>query len=281
MAGAMVDRMADTLADLRALIADVHAALEHEAGRGVVHELADEPLPPAELPEIEAPPRRTRPPALATGWASLAAEGRASAEQAALTGARGLELVRSDLGDCRRCNLCKGRSEIVFGVGDPDADLVVVGEAPGFHEDRQGEPFVGPAGQMLDRMLLNVLGLERREVYILNVVKCRPPENRNPLPDEIAACMPFLERQIEAIRPKVILVLGSVALKALFGADAGITRARGRWIERGGVPVMPTFHPAYLLRNPAGKRDAFADLKALGVRYQELGGKRTRPSPRF
>lgn len=273
--------MADTLGEIRALIADVRAALEDEAARGVAAEFADEALPAAVVPEQEGRPVRTQRPAVSSGWASLAAEGRAAASQASLRGARGLQAIRDDLGDCRRCNLCTGRDKIVFGVGDPEADLVVVGEAPGFHEDRQGEPFVGPAGQMLDRMLLNVLGLERREVFILNVVKCRPPENRNPLPDEVGACMPFLERQLEAIEPKVILVLGTVALKAMFGDKHGITRSRGRWHDHRGTPVMPTFHPAYLLRNPSGKRETFADLKAVGQRYAELAGKRTRPAPRF
>ena len=275
--------MADTLADLRALIADVRTALEDELARGVLDEPADVALPEAIAPEPAAEPstRRQRP-VVASSWAKLADEGRAAAEHSAELGVAGLAAIRADLGDCRRCNLCTGRQNIVFGVGDADADLVIVGEAPGFHEDRQGEPFVGQAGQMLDRMLLNVLGLERREVHILNVIKCRPPDNRNPLPDEVAACMPFLERQIAAIRPKVLLVLGSVALRSLLGDQLRITRARGRWTTYAGVPVMPTFHPAYLLRNGEKKRETFADLKAvLLARYEELGGRRTRPAPSF
>ena len=127
---------------------------------------------------------------------------------------------------------------------------------------------------MLDKMLLHVLGLSRDDVYILNVVKCRPPRNRNPLPNEVEECLPFLERQLRAIRPKMILVLGSVALKSLFSTSAGITRQRGVWMEREGIPVLPTFHPAYLLRNPAGKRDTFNDLKALRQRYDQIGGYR-------
>ncbi|TNE89250.1 MAG: uracil-DNA glycosylase [Deltaproteobacteria bacterium] len=262
-------------------MADVRTALEDESARGVIAEFGDEALPESIAPEpAPEPTRRTRP-VVASSWARIADRGREVAESTALVGAAGLQAIRQDLGDCRRCNLCTGRTNIVFGVGDPTADLVVVGEAPGFHEDRQGEPFVGQAGQMLDRMLLNVLGLERREVHILNVIKCRPPDNRNPLPDEVAACMPFLDRQLEALQPKVILVLGTVALRALLGDDLRITRARGLWHERRGIPVMPTFHPAYLLRNPAGKRDTFADLKAVGVRYQELGGKRSKPAPKF
>ena len=191
------------------------------------------------------------------------------------TGAAALRRVRDDLGDCRRCALASGRRSIVFGVGDPDADLVVIGEAPGYHEDQQGEPFVGAAGQMLDKMIENVLGLSRQQhVYILNMVKCRPPRNRDPEPAEIEACRPFLEGQLQAIRPKVMLVLGRVALQALFLTNDRITRARGRWRTYHDIPVMPTFHPAYLLRNPADKRKTFDDLKALKERYDSLGGRR-------
>jgi uracil-DNA glycosylase len=185
-----------------------------------------------------------------------------------------MEAVRSELGDCTRCTLHKGRSSLVFGVGNPDADLVIVGEAPGFHEDKRGEPFVGAAGEMLDKMLVHVLGLPRPEVYILNVVKCRPPKNRNPLPEEIDACRPFLNAQLKNIGPKVILVLGTVAFKTLFQTSDGITRNRGVWKELDGVPTMPTFHPAYLLRNPADKRLVFADLKEARARYDEVGGRR-------
>ncbi len=189
--------------------------------------------------------------------------------------AAALAEVREVLGDCQRCKLAKSRTNLVFGVGSPHADLVVVGEAPGYHEDQQGEPFVGAAGQMLDKMLENVLGLTRAQAYILNVLKCRPPKNRNPLPDEVEACRPFLERQIDAIAPKVLVVLGSVAFRTLFQTDQGITRARGRWQTYRDIPTMPTFHPAYLLRNPADKRLTFEDLKAARRRYDELGGLRS------
>jgi uracil-DNA glycosylase len=203
-------------------------------------------------------------------WNALAVEDR----NAPLDAARRLERVRVDLGECQRCALHRGRSQIVFGVGDPDADLVVCGEAPGYHEDQRGEPFVGPAGEMLDKMLLHVLGLERSEVYILNIVKCRPPKNRNPLPAEVEACMPFLERQLGSLSPKMVLVLGSVAFRSLLGGDEGITRSRGRWHQHGDIPVMPTFHPAYLLRKPADKRLTFEDLKDVRRKYDALGGKR-------
>lgn len=218
------------------------------------------PAPPPAV--VEAPPPRD--------WSRLAASARAEG----IPKAQQLATVREELGDCRRCTLCKERRNIVFGVGDPDADLVVVGEAPGYHEDQQAEPFVGPAGQMLDKMLENVLGLRREQVYILNVVKCRPPKNRNPLPDEVESCRPFLDAQLGAIRPKLMLVLGSVAYKTLFRTEEGITRQRGRWHTYGESPVMPTFHPAYLLRTPADKKYTFDDLKILRERYDGLGGRR-------
>lgn len=241
--------------ELADLIAAARATLEDGAVRGVREE-----GPPA--PIAAAPPL--------ADWSALATRARAEG----IPKAQQLERVREELGDCRRCLLCRERKSIVFGVGDPDADLVVVGEAPGYHEDQQGEPFVGPAGQMLDKMLENVLALRRDQVYILNVVKCRPPKNRNPLPDEVEACRPFLDAQLEAISPKVVLLLGSVAYKTLFRTDDGITRQRGRWHEYGGAPVMPTFHPAYLLRTPADKKYTFDDLKTLRERYDALGGRR-------
>ena len=163
----------------------------------------------------------------------------------------------------------------MFGIGDPSADLVIVGEGPGAKEDEQGVPFIGPAGQMLDRMLQHVLGLRREQVYILNVVKCRPPRNRTPQPDEIAACRPFLIKQLEAIEPRVVLAMGRPATQTLLDTQRGIKAMRGRWqLWRGATPLMPTFHPAYLLRQPQDKRLTFEDLKAVRVRYDELGGHR-------
>jgi DNA polymerase len=182
--------------------------------------------------------------------------------------------VRTDLGDCRRCGLCSDRNKLVFGMGDPGADLVLVGEGPGANEDRRGLPFVGASGEMLDKMLQHVLGLRRNQVYILNIVKCRPPANRTPQPDEIEACRPFLDAQLRAIAPKVILGLGSTANKALLQTSRGIMALRGNWQTWHDVPVMPTFHPAYLLRRPADKAKTFHDLKALRARYDELGGRR-------
>ena len=182
--------------------------------------------------------------------------------------------TRRDLGECERCGLCERSSHIVYGMGNPGADLVIVGEGPGEHEDRQGLPFVGPAGQMLDRMLKGVLGLDRQKVYILNVVKCRPPRSRAPKPEEISACRPFLEAQLRAIQPKVILTLGSSASKAMLKSQEDIMKLRGSWHDWHGVPLRPTVHPEYLLRRPQEKRLAMENLVALKLRYAELGGLR-------
>jgi uracil-DNA glycosylase family 4 len=171
-----------------------------------------------------------------------------------------LEFLRECLGDCERCGLASGRDKIVFGAGSPDAELVFVGEAPGFHEDRQGVPFVGKAGDLLDRMIV-AMGLDRDKVYICNVIKCRPPDNRDPAPEEIQACSPFLYKQLEAIDPKVIVTLGRFAGNCLMGTQKTMGSMRGRWHDWRGVPVMPTFHPAYLLRNEQDKRLAWEDLQ--------------------
>jgi DNA polymerase len=171
-----------------------------------------------------------------------------------------LDDIRREMGECRRCNLCHGRSRIVFGEGSPDARLVFVGEGPGFEEDRQGAPFVGEAGRLLTK-IIQAMGETRGSVYICNVVKCRPPKNRNPQPDEIAACLPFLKRQIAAIRPAFICALGGVAAQTLLETDGRISELRGRFHDLVGVRVMPTFHPAFLLRNPERKRDVWEDMK--------------------
>lgn len=171
-----------------------------------------------------------------------------------------LEEIRKELGECTRCRLCEGRTHIVFGVGNSKAELMFIGEGPGRDEDIQGEPFVGRAGQLLTK-IIEAMGIKRSEVYIANCVKCRPPENRAPLPDEIATCIPFLHQQIESIQPKVIVCLGSVAFQALMQTDQKITRMRGQWLEYQGIKVMPTYHPAYLLRNPNEKRLVWEDMK--------------------
>ena len=178
--------------------------------------------------------------------------------------------IQADMGDCTRCGLHEGRSKIVFGSGNPNAKVVFVGEGPGADEDAQGLPFVGRAGQLLTQMINNTasregIAIRREDVYICNVVKCRPPDNRTPEPDEMKTCGQFLERQLEAIRPKAICVLGGTAAKFLLSTKQGITRIRGNWHEWRGIPVMPTYHPSFLLRPYAQdkKREAWQDLRAV------------------
>ena len=173
-----------------------------------------------------------------------------------------LEQIRNDLGDCRRCKLWKGRTNIVFGTGNPHAQLVFVGEGPGYDEDRQGEPFVGKAGQLLTK-IIEAMKLSRDQIYICNVIKCRPPENRNPEPDEIKACFPFLKRQLDSISPDFVCALGSVAANALLEKEVFISRVRGRFFDYKGIKVMPTYHPAYLLRNPVKKKDVWEDVQKI------------------
>ena len=172
-----------------------------------------------------------------------------------------LEGVRADLGDCQRCKLAPGRRHLVFGVGNPNARLVFVGEGPGADEDAKGEPFVGRAGQLLTEIITKGMKLRRQDVYICNVIKCRPPGNRNPEPDEVAACEPFLVRQLQAIGPEVIVALGKFAAQTLLRAKTPITQMRGQWFDYHGIRLMPTFHPAYLLRNPGDKRLVWEDIQ--------------------
>lgn len=169
--------------------------------------------------------------------------------------------LRAAIGDCQRCKLCSGRTNLVFGAGNPRANLMFVGEGPGRDEDLQGEPFVGRAGQLLNDIITKGMGLKREDVYIANVVKCRPPDNRNPEPDEVAACEPFLKKQIELIGPQIIVGLGKFAVQTLLQSKAPITKLRGNWHSYHGIKLMPTFHPAYLLRNPADKKLVWEDIK--------------------
>ena len=185
-------------------------------------------------------------------------------------------IADQELGECTRCKLHSTRRSIVFGVGAPDTPLMFVGEAPGEQEDRRGEPFVGPAGQLLDKMI-EAMGWTRAAVYIANTTKCRPPGNRNPQPDELAQCMPFLHAQIAAIAPRIIVALGRPAANQLLGTDAPISALRGRFhdyaLPSDGVrlKIMPTFHPAYLLRDPSKKRTAWEDLKLVMAELARLG----------
>lgn len=173
-----------------------------------------------------------------------------------------LDSLREEIGDCKRCKLCSFRTNIVFGVGNTQADLVFVGEGPGEEEDKQGEPFVGRAGQLLTKMI-NAMGFSREEVYICNVVKCRPPKNRDPEPDEIEACEPFLKKQLALIKPKIIVGLGRYACQTLLKTTIPMAKLRGDFKDYEGIKFMPTFHPAYLLRNPPAKKEVWEDLQAV------------------
>jgi uracil-DNA glycosylase len=231
----------DTRRDLAALIAGFRTHLEARSRAGALG------VPLAPLP---ARPAR---PSLPPGQPSAA-----------------LQAVRGELGDCQRCKLAGGRKQIVFGVGNPAADLVFVGEAPGADEDEQGEPFVGAAGQLLTRMIA-AMGFDRGDVYICNVIKCRPPYNRNPEPDEVASCEPFLKKQLAALRPRMLVALGKFAAQALCREATPITRLRGNLRSYEGIPVMPTYHPAYLLRTPEAKRQAWQDLQTVLAELAKVG----------
>ncbi len=233
--------------------------------------------PAARAPAAVAPPRAPAP--TAVGLAVAAARPLAPAREVKVPDpgeapvAKPLDEVRRDLGDCRRCKLCDGRRSIVFGSGNPKARLVFVGEGPGADEDAQGVPFVGKAGQLLTRMI-EAMGYSRDDVYICNVVKCRPPNNRNPEPDEIAACEPFLRAQLASIQPRVIVALGKFAAQTLLRDATPISSLRGKWRAYMDIPLMPTFHPAYLLRAPAEKRSAWQDLQQVMKKLGEEGTNR-------
>jgi DNA polymerase len=258
---------AEVVADLRRHLAWLSDAGVREvpaapAGRGAEASVAAAPRSPGA--PAQAPARPTAAPPPGAGRYGPADKG---------CGSAALLAVRERLGECSRCKLGPTRTTLVFGVGSPAAELMFVGEGPGEDEDRQGEPFVGRAGQLLTKMI-EAMGYRRDEVYIANVVKCRPPGNRNPEPDEIEACEPFLRGQIEAIRPKVVVALGKFAAQTLLRDTSPISRLRGRWYQYEGVRLMPTFHPAYLLRSPQEKARAWEDLQLV---MKELGkpGKRS------
>jgi DNA polymerase len=188
--------------------------------------------------------------------------------------AAALARIRAELGECTRCRLAQSRTRIVFGSGNPCARLMFVGEGPGEDEDREGLPFVGRAGKLLTNIIENGMKLKRADCYIANVVKSRPPQNRAPSPEEIAACFPFLEAQIRAIRPEAIVALGAVAAHTLLQTDAPISRLRGQWTKWQGIPVMPTFHPSYLLRNESAKRLVWEDIQKVMARLAGRAGAR-------
>jgi uracil-DNA glycosylase family 4 len=228
------------------------------------------PVPAAVQARAAAPPRAAERVAAATAplpaaeplppLPALAVEG-------AVAGESELDALCRQAQGCTRCRLANGRQKVVFGAGDPQARLMFIGEGPGAEEDRTGLPFVGAAGQLLDR-IIQAIDLSREQVYIANVVKCRPPGNRDPQPDEVAACRGYLERQVDLIRPEVIVTLGRVAAQTLLGNDLPIGRMRGQWFQSFGLPTMVTYHPAALLRNPALKRPTWEDLQQVRDRLQ-------------
>ena len=224
------------------------------ASQETLHELFTDPV--REVPPPPAQHLRPHPAQPPAAQVSAPPPQRPAAPPAPGT----LEHLADTVRHCRRCPLCATRLNAVPGEGDPHARLMFIGEGPGADEDRQGRPFVGAAGQLLDKMIL-AMQFKREEVYIANIVKCRPPRNRAPMPEEAAACIGYLEHQIRMIKPEVIVLLGATAAHFLLNREEGIMRLRGRWLEYNGIPVMPTFHPAFLLRQESAKRDAWEDLK--------------------
>jgi DNA polymerase len=250
----------DAREDLGALVRDVAAYASY------LRQIGDAYLSPPPTPsggrEAAPPPRedampQQRPPADAPSLFDAPA---ASPDDT-------LEKIREDIGECTRCKLHEGRTHIVYGEGNPNAELMFVGEGPGADEDATGRPFVGAAGRLLDR-IIEAIGFKRDDVYIANVVKCRPPGNRKPEKDESSTCQQFLFRQIDVIRPKVIVALGNTPVESLLGLKLGITKARGEFYDYHGMKLMPTFHPAYLLRDPTKKREVWEDMKKVRA---ELG----------
>jgi DNA polymerase len=248
--------------DREALLRGARTLLSDLLAEGVDHVMRPPPLgatqlvgPVDEGRPPEGPPARPRGPSEPELFASRHAES--------------LEEIRADLGECTRCRLCEGRAHIVFGEGSPRAKVVFVGEGPGSEEDRTGRPFVGRAGELLTKMILSV-GWRREDVYICNIVKCRPPENREPRPDEVGACRRFLERQLRSIGPRVIVALGRPAASMLLGQAVAISKVRGLWQEWEGIPVMPTYHPAYLLRSYTreNRQAVWDDLRAVRARVE-------------
>jgi len=243
--------MEDERHELLEIVRDLRETLEAEAASAAAPE-----APPVEVGRPEAPAGDP--------------DGDAAAPD--------LRTLRQQLGECQRCALHEARTSIVFGEGSPTAEIVFVGEAPGGEEDRQGRPFVGPAGTMLTAMITNVLRMERSDVYICNVLKCRPPRNRNPQPEEVACCTPVVEGQLAAIRPALIVALGRFATQYLLAEDGPVGRYRGRVRQRpDGTPVVVTYHPAYLLRNEGDKRKAMDDLMLVRTTYEQLTGKQLPP----
>lgn len=284
--------------ELASLVAGMHAYVEYlriSGARGVPPEVSASAEPvPGRVSERSAVGARPRPnrgdpdaaakaPVLRNEPARPQAPCPARTESVELDAAdatQALRAIADEVARCERCSLCRDRTQAVFARGSGKSGICFVGEGPGGEEDAQGVPFVGKAGQLLDRMIA-AMGLGREDVYVTNVVKCRPPNNRKPQPEEMKACLPYLRRQLDLIKPQVIVALGATAVEGLLGATEGITRLRGRWrLYQGKLAVMPTFHPAYLLRNPAAKQEVWQDLQAV---LRQMGleppkrGKRSEP----
>ena len=256
-------------AEARSLLASVRATLKELAEEGVEQFDRSDAASIDLQPRLDAP--AVRAPDVRLDASDPPAPDLDSAGSPQGKSAQALEDVRLELGECTRCPLCEGRNRIVFGDGNPNAALMFIGEGPGQEEDRRGLPFVGRAGELLTRMIERGLEVPRSEVYICNIVKCRPPGNRTPQTDEVATCKPFLDGQIEAVGPRTIVALGRPATSLLLGRDVSITRVRGTWHEYRGIPLMPTFHPAYLLRQytPENRRVVWEDLKAALARSRQ------------
>jgi uracil-DNA glycosylase family 4 len=266
-------RTGSAQASLRALLDQVRASVEHQRSTGIDAFPRHAPVPradrattpqpaPSRLAGAAKPTISPTVPAAPVGQVSKAAASSGDLFVSAnVRRAATLPDLREEIGDCRRCKLWPGRTQVVFGVGNPNAMLMFVGEGPGRDEDLKGEPFVGRAGQLLTEIIIKGMKMRREDVYIANVIKCRPPENRNPEADEIAACRPFLQRQIEIVAPKILVALGTFAAQTLLGVRVPISRLRGHWYDFNGIKLMPTLHTAYLLRNPNDKKLVWEDIK--------------------
>ena len=256
--------MNDDLRTELALLRDLGFTHLDTAGHHAAAPIADAPPQPIAAAPPLPPATGNRKPETAAPEVAITPEGPDTSAIITSPSLHDLSLLAAP---CQRCRLAKTRTQVVFGTGNPDADLMFVGEAPGRDEDLKGEPFVGRAGQLLTD-IIKAMRMTRDDVYIANVIKCRPPENRNPEPDELDACRPYIRKQVEFIKPRVIVTLGRFALQSLTGKAYSISSARGSWLEHDGIKVMPTYHPAYLLRNPAAKKEVWADMKKV---MAELG----------
>jgi DNA polymerase len=266
--------MPDFRKELLDIVSDIRVHLEYQRALGV-RTIAVAPPRPDRDPSRPADLSSQQQVSAAALASPVPATPRAPAMVSTARQPETLEAIRQEIGDCTRCKLHRGRKTIVFGEGNAKAAVLFVGEGPGFEEDQQGRPFVGAAGQLLTDIIEKGMRLRREDVYICNIVKCRPPGNRNPEPDEVEACIGFVKQQIRAIGPKVIVTLGNVPTQNLLNTKQGITKMRGVWQEYEGIPVMPTFHPSYLLRSPGEKKWVWVDiqnvLRKLGMAIPSKG----------